>query len=486
MKARHVLWFILSCIAGLAILGLVFPRDGINILGFHLEFPHPTEVIIGDTITKIDVEETIKKQTNYMSEAEVRSHLDSIRALKDFAQNSPSRLHYPDDNREFFYPLFEDLTNAKRNKKIIRFVHYGDSQIEIDRISEELRESFQEIFGGSGPGMIPAIQTIPTRAVSQDYSGDLHRYTIYGNVESRANHNRYGGMALVTEVEGSATINIRTRVTAKPRAKSFNTVKVLLGNCKPGFKCYGKAGYNNLETKSIDTQSKSPTLLEWTLPKDVSSATLNFEGNGEIYGIILEADHGVSVDNIPMRGCSGTIFTRMDSLVLSQSLQKANTRLIIMQYGGNVMPVVNNEKKVDWFGEQIAKQITFLQNVCPESQILFIGPSDMSTNIKGSMLTRPFLIDVNNKLKETALKNGAAYWDMFSAMGGENSMSQWVNASPPLASSDYIHFTQLGADKIGEMLFVAFNNDYTMFKISKKVRESKNKKQSISQKEDEQ
>ena len=29
---------------------------------------------------------------------------------------------------------------------------------------------------------------------------------------------------------------------------------------------------------------------------------------------------------------------------------------------------------------------------------------DMSTNIKGSMLTRPFLIDVNNKLKETALK----------------------------------------------------------------------------------
>jgi len=38
-------------------------------------------------------------------------------------------------------------------------------------------------------------------------------------------------------------------------------------------------------------------------------------------------------------------------------------------------------------------------------------------------------------------------------MGGENSMADWVNANPPLAYSDYIHFNSLGTKKEAEMLF---------------------------------
>ena len=45
-------------------------------------------------------------------------------------------------------------------------------------------------------------------------------------------------------------------------------------------------------------------------------------------------------------------------------------------------------------------------------------------------------------LREVALENGAAYWDMYRVMGGEGAMRKWVKQSPPLAGADYIHFSR--------------------------------------------
>ena len=45
-------------------------------------------------------------------------------------------------------------------------MHYGDSQIECDRITSLLRQRFQEEFGGMGVGLVPALQNIPTFTLS--------------------------------------------------------------------------------------------------------------------------------------------------------------------------------------------------------------------------------------------------------------------------------------------------------------------------------
>jgi hypothetical protein len=41
-----------------------------------------------------------------------------------------------------------------------RILHYGDSQLEGDRISGYLRQRLQAVFGGSGPGFIPIKQVV--------------------------------------------------------------------------------------------------------------------------------------------------------------------------------------------------------------------------------------------------------------------------------------------------------------------------------------
>ncbi|HOU72947.1 MAG TPA: hypothetical protein PLB85_06150, partial [Candidatus Syntrophosphaera sp.] len=61
----------------------------------------------------------------------------------------------------------------------------------------------------------------------------------------------------------------------------------------------------------------------------------------------------------------------------------------------------------------------------------------------------PILVQTQSQL---AAETGSAFWNLYQAMGGYNSMIGYVNASPRLAAKDYTHFTRAGADKLARML----------------------------------
>jgi hypothetical protein len=46
-------------------------------------------------------------------------------------------------------------------------------------------------------------------------------------------------------------------------------------------------------------------------------------------------------------------------------------------------------------------------------------------------------------------------------------MASFVHADPPLASTDYVHFTNLGVNLVAEMLYNALMLEYEEFEIQK-------------------
>ena len=133
--------------------------------------------------------------------------IDSLRFFRNYLKENPNRIYLPNDDYTYFDTLFALLEQAQSEGKTYRIMHYGDSQIEMDRISSVLRQKLQEYFGGSGPNMIPAVQPVATISVSQHSSG-LHRYAVYGDASNqRATHNRYGVMSQFSQVYGSGTIS---------------------------------------------------------------------------------------------------------------------------------------------------------------------------------------------------------------------------------------------------------------------------------------
>ena len=469
MKPIRTLIFILSVIVILGAGWYFFPAEGLAIGGLNLRFPsyaddsHPKQA-------EVDVDDVLSKVNQSFEMTVSDNLLDSMRFFRNYLKNNPNRIYLPNDDYTYFDPLFDLLEAAHDEGKTYRVMHYGDSQIEMDRISSVLREKLQEHFGGSGPNMIPPVQPVPTISVSQRSSGVM-RYAVYGDATNqRAPHNRYGVMAQYGQVLGGGSVSFSqtNHSQAFEKAKAFSTVSVLLGRNSQGFTATLKCDTMATEPKVLDAND-SVSLISWILPANIKRGTISFKGNAEIYAVMLDGDAGVAVDNVSLRGCSGTIFTRMNEAVARQAFDLLDTRLIILQFGGNRMPGIASPKNITPYLAELENQINYMKRVAPKATLLFIGPADMGKSYNGKMGTWKNLPELNDSLRAMALRNDVAYWDMFNVMGGEGSMAQWVKHNPPMAGPDYVHFTFRGAQEIGSNLARSFTTYYDFYKMRQHV-----------------
>ncbi len=469
MKSIRTLAFILTIVLILGAGWLFFPAEGITLGDYTLRFPSLAEDS-KPAEAEVDVDAVLNKVTKSFEMSCSDNLLDSMRFFRQYLKENPNRIYLPNDDYTYFDPLFSQFEEAQERGKIYRVMYYGDSQIEMDRISSVLRQKLQDLFGGSGPNMIPAVQPVATISVSQSASG-LNRYAVYGDASNqRANHNRYGVMAQFCQVlgGGSVTFSKTYHSQAFDKVKEISTVSVLLGKNTQNFTATLRCGDIATEPKVLPAND-SVSLITWILPKDIQKGTISFKGNAEIYAILLDGDPGVAIDNVALRGCSGTIFTRMNESVARQAFKLLDTKLIILQFGGNRMPGITSPKSITPYMGELEKQIQYMRRVAPKATLLFIGPADMGRSYGGKMGTWHGLPELNDSLRAMALRNKVAYWDMFHVMGGEGSMAQWVKHKPALAGPDYIHFTFTGAQEIGSDLARSFTTYYDFYKLRQHV-----------------
>jgi lysophospholipase L1-like esterase len=192
--------------------------------------------------------------------------------------------------------------------------------------------------------------------------------------------------------------------------------------------------------------------------KDVR-INFNLPEGGRIYGISFESEGGVLVDNIAMRGASGLIFTSMNRRVQQSMLDNLSPGLILLQYGGNVVPYM----QPGYYRRAFKKQLQFFKEACPGTPVIVIGPSDMSARENGHFNTYPGLEAIRDALRDAAIESGFGFWDLYEAMGGYNSMASFVHAEPPLASVDYVHFNNLGINLVAEMFYNALMVEFTEY-----------------------
>lgn len=327
------------------------------------------------------------------------------------------------DSRIFLSAFYQSLATTSTRK--VRIVHYGDSQIEEDRMSSQIREVLQDTFGGAGVGLMPLAQTIPSRSVKQTLIMNgktitpqtLTRNIVYGPKRMQRADGLYGVMGQVTFmndslVKGSEQLTaICTPIDKRPR---YSQVKLF-----------------------ADT----------TITYEQIGDTLHLQGKGAVYGISQESSTGIIVDNIPMRGCLGLVFTKIDSTQLSQFYRDENVTLIIMQFGGNAIPFNEKPTTIESIVRGMRQQVRYIQSCAPHASILFIGPSDMLTTINGIEQSYPMISYMDRLLHKMALEEQIAYFSLFRWMGGNGSMARWKEIG--LASSDGIHFMRSGARKAG-------------------------------------
>ena len=478
MKAYKTLIFIAVILFLLTMVCVFFPKNGVPFFGRQLFFPTLEEVFVREKSRSVsekmkDLEASLQFKIiqDSIHNAKVAAYNDSINFYKNFFNTHPARFYLPENEETFFDFLFTALENCEKDSTIIHILHYGDSQIEEDRITGIFRQKMQEKFGGIGAGLLPVVQPIPSAAIGQSASEGIERFIIAGMHKNQAGHSRYGALGQMAQVNNGVKIAFSARNYSRTfdNTKKWTQIRLFVSRNSQNFSA--TLSSNSLNGKKTIEQSKNyPTTLVWKCDTIMSKCALSFNGTAELTGVSLDGDFGVTVDNIPLRGSSGTFFTAIDTTTFEPMLKELNVKLIMLEFGGNMMPSISNQKHIDNYMEIMAKQIFHLQNIYPQAKIVLIGPADMSKTVRGKLQTYPLLVELVEAMKNTALQNNAAFWNMFDVMGGENSMLDWVKEKPSLAAPDYIHFTPKGADKIGEMLFESLMNYYQYYKLRDKRR----------------
>jgi lysophospholipase L1-like esterase len=468
---------LLAVMGLLCLIMILFPEKGIQIGSSTVQFP----TINNFFVPKME-EDSLSKMEDDLSElfdsTIVVSQIDSaviqhkLDSLKKFRQS----LQLNDKGKSAMHRFFAALDNAKKKK--VRIMHYGDSQIEADRITSYLRNELQKKFGGYGAGLFPIIQVARKMSVNTEYSENWKRYPGFGRKDTTVKHMKYGALMAFcryapipqTDIINDSImlegwLKIRKPRASYGRTKTFSQLKIFLSNSHSSIR-YKIIADGVDVVKGIISANTPFQTLKANFNKTPEEITVTFNGNDspDIYGISLEGNNGIVMDNIPLRGSSGTIFTKQDGTLLSNMYANLSPDLILMEFGGNTIPYIKNEKGASDYGRWFKSQINFMKKRNPKAAIIVIGPGDMSVKEGTEFVTYPMLENVRDAMKDAAISSGCVFWDMYEVMGGKNSMPVWVNSEPSLAASDYIHFSPKGAKKIAEEFNVKLFDMYNQYK----------------------
>ncbi|PWJ43137.1 GDSL-type esterase/lipase family protein [Sediminitomix flava] len=379
-------------------------------------------------------------------------------------------LEYPANNKEALANFFNALQKVEEKGSHIRVMHFGDSQLEGDRMTERLRRRFQNQFGGHGIGYIPMIERRNIRtSVAQEYSRNWKRKSVLK--KDSTDHNFYGMNGAYyyfnesDKDENASASFVSTGYTTK-REKQIDRFRLFYKNPEEPLYIYYTL---NEGEENILRVPPSTDLQATTLPInggfDRVDLFLESKGQPEFYGISMDGTSGISVDNMAIRGSSGVEFTKLNKAFFKEQMDELDTKLIIFQFGVNVVP--QERESYAFYERLLTHQLQYLKSIAPDCDIVVVGVSDMAKKIGTEIQTYPSIDLVRAAQRKAAKRAGCVYWDLYLAMGGENSIRDWAEMEPALANKDFIHFTRTGANKVGDLLFDELMREYKKFKEQK-------------------
>jgi len=361
------------------------------------------------------------------------------------------------------------LRQTKADGSPVRIAYFGDSMIEGDLITGDLRNSLQTAFGGSGVGYVPINSiTADFRAtIHQTFSPDWYEYNLVSDKlpakcplgisghaflpRESSNRDSTGIVADTSWVQFQAGQHFAT-TRRFVQARLFygpgsgrDQVLVTTDRHRVPHTLPGRAAVNEL-------------VLKPGTPARTMRLAFAAHGPRPVYGVSFESPQGVTLDNFSFRGNSGMSLTKIPFNQLAAFGQLLDYRLIILHYGVNVADARN--KSYGWYARAMTRVVDRMQRAFPNASILIVGMSDKSSRIDGEFQTDPSVPRLLAAQRQLAQHNHAAFWNLFEAMGGENSMVSWVEDSPPLANKDYTHVNSRGAHKIAGLLFDYLMQEY--------------------------
>lgn len=414
----------------------------------------PVVNIGGRTMRRVDLLGDVRRPSVPVGESD--SAVVVLPPVKPaFADTCPSGKvcieDYSDSTGRGMAPFYRALDELAVSPRPVRIAYFGDSFIEADILTADLREMLQQRYGGCGVGFVPV-----TSAVNGFRPTVVHRF---GGWSSHAATDSVGFERSRQGISGhyffpydGAYVELRGQRKYASRLDTCRQVSIFFRN----------TGTMDLSLKingaTALSQSFGPEeqIRKWSVEGRIGTArwTVNAADSAVFYGVAMDDLSGIVLDNFSLRGMSGLSLRFIPLQTLKEFNALRPYDLIVLQYGLNV--ATERGRDYNYYVEGMTTALKHLKEAFPQAAILIVsvGDRDYKTE-EGDLRTMPGIRNLVRYQQRLAADNGVAFWNLFEAMGGNESMVKLVEANPAQANYDYTHINFRGGKYLAGLLYEA-------------------------------
>ncbi len=203
----------------------------------------------------------------------------------------------------------------------------------------------------------------------------------------------------------------------------------------------------------LDTRSpnKTTAVQRFDLTPGTPDLTMKvLSGRVRLFGGAFERSKGgVVLDSVPVLGGRSNRWLRNDQAEFKKQLAARPYDLVVLVYGTNESEGDGVASKP--YLEALTRLLTSLREALPEGSALVVSAPARGQRQGGKVQTRKITATLRALQQDAARQTGAAFFDLWQAMGGEEGAASWYKRS--WLSGDLTHLTRGGGEEAGRLLF---------------------------------
>ncbi len=343
---------------------------------------------------------------------------------------------------------FDAFISKLTNGEDVRIAFMGDSFVEGDIVTCDLREELQSRFGGRGAGFIPA--DIPFATVRKSIKRTSANWKTYSVMKPKEAPEALRERLFVSGylAEGRAGATTRWQAT---------TSHASLDSCTQARILLISRDTSRVEVVLGDTLRNEfmiagdERVREIYVEGPVDDIRLRVvEGSVMCYGATMEGNGGVTVDNFSVRSNNGHAIFGTSATVNRQVDELLGYDLVVLQYGLNIMQ--KGQRVYAKYRDQVRDMIAYAERCFPNAAIVVVGVSDRWVKNADTNVYEPIgSVDALTSYQRAAADScKVVFWNTSRVMKGLGGMPAFV--SNGWAAKDYTHINYAGGKRIANAL----------------------------------
>ena len=353
---------------------------------------------------------------------------------------------------EFDTPMHRLYEKLLAGQESVRVAFMGDSFVEGDILTADLRELLQDTFHGGGVGYVPVAS--PFTGFRQTIKTTSKGWTPYNIMQRKSTPEPYVGDYFVSGWVARATDGASTRWDMTDRRRhlmecnrarllfisreSSKITVILNDNVQREFEFDGSD-----VVRQIVVEEEQILSLEMRVDSGAAGFTA--------IGADFDSTSGLSLDNFSVRSNNGQAMFWSSASVNAQIHSMRPYDLVVLQYGLNIMQADRHNYSL--YGEQVEKMVRYVESCFPGAAVLVMGVSDRSQRNEQGIVPMSSAVDLTRSQREAAEKCGVAFWNTYEAMQRLGGMTAFVENG--WAGKDYTHINYAGGREIARQLYYA-------------------------------